>query len=264
MLKVRRVRIPLPSLDEQMRIVTTIDEHLSRLDVGINTLDKAARNLKAMRYAVLRAVTDGSITMGRAGEWSRRRLSDVATIASGQTPPGLELMNEGPIPFYKVGDMNSSTGDYMASSRGYVDLDTAGRFRLHVRPAGTVIFPKRGGAISTNKKRILAAPSAYDLNTMGLIPGKEILPRFLHLWISSIDLNVLADGSNIPQINNSDLIDLELSVPPLAEQERATQAADAELSRIDALEYTLRTSRHHGNRLRASILHAAFSGSLAS
>ena len=54
----------------------------------------------------------------------------------------------------------------MAASRGYMDLPTARQFGLHIRPAGTVIFPKRGGAIATNKKRILREPAAYDLNTM--------------------------------------------------------------------------------------------------
>src|SRR6185437_7240748 len=126
-------------------------------------------------------------------------------------------------------------GQFMAASRGDVDLPTARRFGLHIRPAGTIIFPKRGGAIATNKKRILREPSAYDLNTMGLVPGTHIDPRFLYLWICSIDLNRLADGSNVPQINHGDLADLELRVPPREEQERIVAVAEAALSLADGL-----------------------------
>jgi type I restriction enzyme S subunit len=49
--------------------------------------------------------------------------------------------------------------------------EEAAQLRINVQPAGTIIFPKRGGAIATNKKRILVKPSAYDLNTVGIFPS---------------------------------------------------------------------------------------------
>jgi restriction endonuclease S subunit len=260
--KVSALGIPIPPNAEQERIVAAIEEQFSRLDAGVTALERARQNLMRMRTAVLQAAVSGTLTATDQSMWTTRRIADVALIASGQTPRGLELAKVGPIPFYKVGDMNIAAGQFMASSRGYVDLPTARSFGLHIRPAGTVIFPKRGGAIATNKKRILREPAAYDLNTMGLVPGADIDPGFLYLWISSIDLSRLADGSNVPQINHGDLADLELRVPPWQEQGRVVVVADAALSLVDGLEAALSHAERRSGRLRSSILAAAFSGKL--
>jgi hypothetical protein len=158
--KVSALGIPIPPNAEQERIVAAIEEQFSRLDAGVTALERARQNLMRMRTAVLQAAVSGTLTATDQSMWTTRRIADVALIASGQTPRGLELAKVGPIPFYKVGDMNIAAGQFMASSRGYVDLPTARSFGLHIRPAGTVIFPKRGGAIATNTRASYTCGSA--------------------------------------------------------------------------------------------------------
>jgi type I restriction enzyme S subunit len=252
----------LPPHREQARIVTAIEEQFSRLDGGVAALERVRQNLKRMKAAILRASLQGIVVASDTTQWEQRSLSDVVTIASGQTPKGLQVATAGPTPYYKVGDMNSADGMFMTESRAYIDPSTAERFGLHIRPAGTVIFPKRGGAIATNKKRILRVPSAYDLNTIGLVPGPEIDSRFLYIWISAIDLSTLADGSNVPQINHGDLSDLLIHVPPKDEQGRIVEAADRYLDRVRTLETVMERALQRSERIRASILSSAFTGRL--
>ena len=96
-----------------------------------------------------------------------------------------EVHNTAGIPYYKVGDMNKSGNEcYMHDSDILLSPSDLGRLGLKLQPKGTVIFPKRGGAIRTNKKRILSRPSAYDLNIMGLIP-KKVLTRSYSSILSS-------------------------------------------------------------------------------
>ena len=50
-------------------------------------------------------------------------------------------------------------------------------------PIGSVIFPKRGGAIATNKKRKVIKPIIIDLNTMAIIPSDKLHTDFFYFWI---------------------------------------------------------------------------------
>lgn len=54
--------IPLPPLSEQHRIVAKIEELFSRLDAGIQALQKAKAQLKRYRQAVLKAAVEGRLT----------------------------------------------------------------------------------------------------------------------------------------------------------------------------------------------------------
>jgi type I restriction enzyme S subunit len=138
------------------------------------------------------------------------------------------------------------------------------KFKLRVRPAGTVIFPKRGGAIATNKKRILLEPAVFDLNTMGLVPSEALVPKFLLYWLETKDLASLADGSNVPQINVPDVAPLEVPVPPPDEQQRVVEELEAQLSTLDASQQAIERAQRRSAALRRSILEHAFAGRLVS
>jgi len=57
-----QVRFPLPSVNEQRRIVAKIEELFSDLDAGVAALERAKANLKRYRAAVLKAAVDGMLT----------------------------------------------------------------------------------------------------------------------------------------------------------------------------------------------------------
>jgi restriction endonuclease S subunit len=259
---IKQLPVPLPPLGEQNRIVGALDDHLSRLEHAESILSGIAVRLSSLYRAILKEKFR-NISLGSTSHV--RKLGDVAAIASGQTPreisenlsvePGLDY-----IPFYKVGDMNHSDGRFMSSSRTYIHRDTAARLGLKIRPAGTIVIPKRGGAIATNKKRILRTPAAYDLNTMGIIPSREVDSTYLWRWLEQINLAELSDGSNVPQLNNPDLINLEILVPDLMVQQGLTEELDILTSGITRLLCTINELRK--SPLRSMLLKEAFTGRL--
>lgn len=196
--------------------------------------------------------------------WVWASVNQLGRVHSGQTPIGIQdrCSSEGDVPFFRVGDMNHPENvREMNVADCWLTSDSIGALRLHVRQPGTIIFPKRGGAIATNKKRILSRPSCYDLNTMGITPAHEVAEYFWW-WFSSIDLSALGDGSNVPQINHGDIEPLPVPLPPLAEQKRIADEVSKRISISEALNNTIDLAQRRTTRLRQSILKRAFEGRL--
>ena len=279
--KLRKISLPLPPLPEQHRIVAKIEELFTKLDAGIDALRKVSAQLKRYRQSVLKAAFEGKLTetwrTEHRGEseaispiaddlpagWMWTTVGSIGKIASGQTPKGInDLSSKGGIPFYKISDMNKpENAKFMRNSEIALDEGGIERLRIYVRERGTVIFPKRGGAIATNKKRILTCPSAYDLNIMGILPC-NVSTEFLYHWLSSIDLAQLSDGSNVPQLNHKDIHPLPFPLPPRGEQQAIVSEIERRLSVADDVEKTVTAELKRADQLRQSILKKAFSGGL--
>jgi type I restriction enzyme S subunit len=198
-------------------------------------------------------------------KWIWVILDEISIIDSGQTPKGLERCKKsGEMPFFKVGDMNKPENQmFMKKADIYLTTEEVNKLKITLHPTGTVIFPKRGGAIATNKKRILSQASGYDLNIMGIYP-LIISPNFIYHWLSSIDLSKLSDGSNIPQINHKDVCPLPFALPPLEEQKIIEEEIENRLLISEQVEKTIATSLKQAEFTRQSILIRAFEGKLAS
>ena len=145
----------------------------------------------------------------------------------------------------------------MSHADGWLTHQQVEKLGLRVFPPQTVIFPKRGGAIATNKKRLLISSGACDLNVMGITPFDEVASYFF-LWFESLDLAKLSDGSNIPQINNKDIVPLIVPLPPLAEQSRIVAEVDRHLSIIREVEAEVDANLRRAQALRQTTLANAF------
>ena len=173
----------------------------------------------------------------------KEKIGDICTLKSGITLKEDMLIGEGTIPYVKVSDMNLVGNEkYIVTANSYVESDVSEKM---IFPKGTVLFPKRGGAIGTNKKRIASKPVCADLNTMGVIPSERIRPLFLYYYFRNIDFGTLYNGSSVPQINNTDIAPMEIELPSLEEQDEALaqlekadyliQKRTEELSKLDEL-----------------------------
>ena len=145
--------------------------------------------------------------------WAWSRIDGVAFLQSGK--PFEEL--ESGTPYVKVSDMNLSENNIeITTSQHYCKATSR-----DIIPASSIIFPKRGGAISTNKKRkVLSFYCCIDLNTMCMTPFLSQMLEYLFSWFLTIDLGMMHDGTSVPQINNVDIYPLLVPIPPLADQKR--------------------------------------------
>jgi type I restriction enzyme S subunit len=197
-------------------------------------------------------------------DWKWVKLGEACEIVSGNTPKGLELIsNKGEYQFYKVSDMNLVGNEIrMNVSNLKLTLEEIKKLKVKVYPKGTVIFPKRGGAILTNKKRVLSKDASFDLNVMGILPNDKLSSNYLFYWIQKLDLSKIYDGSNVPQINNKNVAPLDFPLPPKPTQHAIVSKIEELFSELDKGIENLRLAQQQLKTYRQSVLKWAFEGKL--
>ena len=156
--------------EEQTHIATFLDHETAKIDRLIVKQERLIELLKEKRQAVIsHAVTKGlnpDAPMKDSGvewlgevpaHWDIVRLKRVGKVNQGCSFPHIiQGKSTGDFPWYKVNDMNRAGNENtMGDSENYVDLSLASELHAPIFPGGTVIFPRVGAALLTNKRRML-------------------------------------------------------------------------------------------------------------
>ena len=190
--------------------------------------------------------------------WEIKKLGEVCDFKSGTTiSPSLER-EVGDVLYLKVGDMNLPENE--------IEINTSSRFvnrneikQVQIIPEGAVIFPKRGGAIATNKKRKVIQPTIVDLNTMAIIPTNKLDSDYFYYWFQMIDLNDISNGTSIPQINNYSFDDIYIQYPKsLSEQQRIVSILDECFAAINKAKANAEQNLKNAKELFESYLQGVF------
>lgn len=123
------------------------------------------------------------------------------------------------IPFFKVSDMNSDgNGFQMIAFRNSVSREQADVLGAKIFPKGATIFPKVGGALLTNKRRMLIQQSCVDNNIMAFVPTVGNA-EYWYWVLTLLDFGKLSNPGPVPALNASSIKDLPVPCPELYEQE---------------------------------------------
>lgn len=262
----KEIRIPLPPLAEQTRIAAKLDELLAQVDTLKARIDSIPALLKRFRQSVLAAAVSGRITeewrvQNSSAEWQTITVGELCKLKSGIAVSADIEKAKGDFKYFKVGEMNLEGNEFfLQKTDRYLARDDAPEKSL--MPAGAIVFPKRGGAIATNKKRILKDASFVDLNVMGIIAPEGVEALYIYRWFETVDLAKLNTGSTIPQVNNTDIAPLAIPLPPLAEQTEIVRRVEHLFAFADQLEAKVTSAQNRIDHLTQSILAKAFRGEL--
>ena len=254
-----KIRVSIPPLSEQERIVARIEELFSQLDSGVETLRKTKQQLAVYRQAVLKEAfvdCDDNVIMG-----------SVATMIDPQpshrTPPEFE----NGIPYIGIGDI-----DYTGKTIRFKDARKVNpavyeehlkRYTLHV---GDFIMGKIG---TIGKPFRLPLPQNYTLsaNVILIQPDKEkINPEYLFWQFSSpLITEQLLEGKNETSqpafgIQKARLLAIKMCSPEA--QEQIVFDIREKMSVCDSIEQTVDTALQQAEAMRQSILKQAFEGDI--
>jgi type I restriction enzyme S subunit len=160
-----------------------------------------------------------------ATEWTDTTLGEICELRAGSVfPPALQGKSAGKYPFAKVSDMNlAANGAHLQDANNWVDDEDLPQLKAKPFPAGTTVFAKIGEALKANRLRFLVRPTIIDNNMMGAVPVADTVdPRFFFYALSQFDFGEVAGGTALPYLTVGALSQLEISLPPIAEQRAIT------------------------------------------
>lgn len=262
--KFGEIKVPLPSLEEQQRIVTKIEELFSKLDNGVEELNKIKEQLKVYRQAELK----NSYSKVGGNYCKLKEICDF--ITKGTTPPKESMtLNSGDIPYIKVYNLTfNGTLDFTVDPT-FVDENTHKTFlsRSIVKP-GDVLMNIVGPPLG----KVSIVPDLYDewninqavarFRCKDCINNKYLL--YFLLYADTVEKQKNKAKATAGQLNLTLEIcrNIEIPLPDIDVQKNLTKKIESRLSVCDKIEQTVNESLQKAESLRQSILKQAFEGKL--
>lgn len=192
--------------------------------------EKLVKEKKGKKEKPLAPIGEDEIPFDIPENWVWCRITDIGQFANGKTPKTKEFVSEYSYPYFKVADMNTPGNEKIMHIANIGVPNSYKHF-----PRGAFVFPKNGGAIFTNKKRILGQDSLVDLNTGVYIPSSCIDSAYAFMLFDTLDFKHLYKGTALPTIDMNKVNKIIFPIPPLPEQRRIVEKLDQLLPLCDSL-----------------------------
>ncbi|MFW0824761.1 restriction endonuclease subunit S [Cronobacter dublinensis] len=188
--------------------------------------------------------------------WEWQRLIELGSWAIGSGfPTSIQGITSEDILMCKVSDMNLQGNEkYIKATNNTISEESAIQRKINVSEPGTVIFPKIGGAIATNKRRILVKKTAIDNNCLGIRPFEQINLEWFFLILNAIDMAKYQSGTSVPAINQSVIGNIVIALPSEYMQARIVAKVEELMSLCDQLEQQSLTSLDAHQQLVETLL----------
>lgn len=232
----------VPPAEEQAAIVKYLAHANARIDKAIAAKRRLIALLEEQTAIVSRQVLSGRSTegidldpgdrvpwLGRIpAAWEALPLKRLAKLRSGA---GFPVDRQGRMnqefPFFRVSDMgypgNEVFLDYCEST---VSRDESAELGAVIFEPESICFPKVGGALLTNKRRILKRSSCLDNNLMGAtFFGLEV--EYAYEIMKLVDLSDVAKPGPVPAVGQGDVGRIVLPMPPQGVQHALVEALRA-------------------------------------
>lgn len=294
-----KIKVQIPSIPEQKRIVSQIEELFSRLDASVAELQTAKEKLKVYRQAVLKEAFEGKLsetwrlsssatpqndflsickqnpsfkdTSGDENEitlhipttWLKILIGDIFDVEVGSTPKRsiAEYWN-GTINWVSSGEVHFNA---IATTKEKITEAGLANSSTNLQPAGTVLLAMIGEGKTRGQAAILNTNAAHNQNTAAILVSKTPCdPKYIYyfLLLNYENTRRVGSGNNQKALNKERVRALRFPFTSFEEQRIIVSNIESRFSVFDSIERTIDASLQRAEALRQSILKQAFEGGL--
>ena len=225
--------------------------------------------LKRFRQSVLAAATSGRLTE----DWRRNflqpeleftQIQHIAKVGTGSTPLRSEsgFYAEIGIPWVT----SAATGSNLVTeAKEFVTQAAISAHRLKIYPIGTILIAMYGEGKTRGQVTELGIPSAINQACAAIqVDESLVLRKFVKLSLQAnyLQMRVLAEGGNQPNLNLSKVKEFTLPLPKLEEQTEIVRRVETLFAFADRLDSRLQVAQTAADRLTPALLAKAFRGEL--
>lgn len=253
-----KIKVAIPPIPIQERIVARIEELFSQLDSGVETLKAVKQQLAVYRQAVLKDVFDG------AHQCETGTIQSVCSNIVDCPHSTPKWVDNGEICLRTT---NFKRGYLDLSEKNYVSNETFNKRNARLVPQpGDVLYSREGAILG------IACIIPNDLfvclgqRMMLLRTNEKMLGRFLMHYLNSPKVTSFVatktGGSASPHVNVGDIKEFVVPIPAISEQQKILEQIESRISVCDSIEKTVDTALQQAEAMRQSILKQAFEGRL--
>jgi type I restriction enzyme, S subunit len=261
-----KLKVQIPPLVEQERIVAKIEELFSELDNAVETLNATKAKLEVYRQAVLLKAFEPK------NNWNIGKLGDVIQVLTDYHANGsyeilkqhVELLDT-PDYALMIRSTNFEKNDF-SNDLKYITKEAYDFLKKSQLFGDEVLMGKIGNAGKVYYMKDLNRPMSLAMNLFAMRFDRCVSSKYVYYFLNSAksieDIKKHVKGVGTPTINKNSVRDLYFAYPDTNEQKNIVTEVETKLSLYDSVNLTLDNILRQASAMRQSILKQAFEGRL--
>ena len=262
-----KIKLDLPTLTEQQRIVNRIETMFAKLDEAKEKAQNVVDSFETRKAAILHKAFTGQLRIDneelKIENWEDTTIGECCRLGSGGTPSKShpEYYENGDIPWLKTGEIDWND-IYDVEER--ITNEGVENSSAKIFPAESVVVAMYGMGVTRGKAAILKIPTATNQAVCVLQPNEKLNNRFLFYYFmcNYWQIREQSVGGNQLNLSGKIIASFPIKLPPQNYQLSIVNFLDSILEKESRAKEATKTVLDQIALLKKSILARAFRGEL--